>query len=115
MGATMHMDGGCIATITKIYLVCLLFQVPWGSLQVLALSVFLAVVASTAISSVPGGGAIGSVMIVSAFGLPPASLGILLLVGTLVDPLGTMINSTGDSVVSFLVARILEGKKWMSQ
>lgn len=115
MGATMHMDGGCIATITKIYLVCLLFQVPWGSLQVLALSIFLAVVASTAISSVPGGGAIGSVMIVSAFGLPPASLGILLLVGTLVDPLGTMINSTGDSVVSFLVARILEGKKWMSQ
>lgn len=79
------------------------------------LSHFLAVLSATAISSVPGGGAIGSAMIVSMLGLPPEAMGILILVGTLVDPLGTMINSTGDSVVSFLIARILEGSNWMTR
>lgn len=114
MGATMHMDGGCIATVTKIYLVCLLFHIPWNSMSLFILTIFLAVLSATAISSVPGGGAIGSAMIISMLGLPSEALGILILVGTLVDPLGTMINSTGDSVVSFLIARILDGRQWMA-
>ncbi|WP_306538097.1 dicarboxylate/amino acid:cation symporter [Megasphaera sp.] len=115
MGATMHMDGGCIATVTKIYLICILFHIPWNTVSIFALAIFLAVLSATAISSVPGGGAIGSAMIVSMLGLPPEAMGILILVGTLVDPLGTMINSTGDSVVSFLIARILEGSNWMTR
>jgi Na+/H+-dicarboxylate symporter len=115
MGATMHMDGGCIATVTKIYLVCLLFNVPWDNLEIYIITIFLAVTAATAISAVPGGGAIGSVMMVSVLGLPPEALGVLILIGTLADPMGTMINSTGDSVASFMVTRILEGKNWMTR
>lgn len=115
MGATMHMDGGCIATVTKIYLACLLFNIPWDNFGIYTMTVFLAVMAATAISAVPGGGAIGSVMMVSVLGLPPEALGVLILLGTLVDPMGTMVNSTGDSVAAFMVTRILEGKEWMTR
>jgi hypothetical protein len=36
------------------------------------------------------------------------------MVGTLVDPPATMVNSTGDTVVSMLLSRILGGKKGLS-
>ena len=35
---------------------------------------------------------------------------ILVAVGNLVDPPATMINSSGDYVVSFLVSRFVDGK-----
>jgi hypothetical protein len=37
------------------------------------------------------------------------------VLGTLVDPVATMVNSTGDTVASMLVARFVEGKEWMKK
>ena len=31
----------------------------------------------------------------------------------LVNTMGTMLNSIGDSVAPFMVTRVLDGKKWM--
>ena len=115
MGATMHMDGGCIATVTKIYLICILFHIPWNTVSIFALAIFFSRFIGNGYFFCSRRRGIGSAMIVSMLGLPPEAMGILILVGTLVDPLGTMINSTGDSVVSFLIARILEGSNWMTR
>jgi Na+/H+-dicarboxylate symporter len=47
------------------------------------------------------------------YGFPIEALPIITMIGTLVDPPATMLNSTGDTVVSMLIARILGGKGWM--
>jgi Na+/H+-dicarboxylate symporter len=115
MGATMHMDGAAAAIIMRIYLASVLFNIQWSSFGDIALSVVVAILCGTAMSAVPGGGTIGSMLIMSIFGMPPEALGVLILFGSLIDPVGTMVNSSGDSVASCMVTRVLEGKDWMAK
>lgn len=115
MGATMHMDGACLGVITKIAVACAVFNVPYEGLGMYAFSILLAVAASTAISAVPGGGAVGEALIVSVLGLPAEALPIVMMIGTLIDPIATALNSCGDAIASMMVTRRLEGKDWMKR
>ena len=36
-------------------------------------------------------------------------------IGNLVDPPATMINSAGDYVVCYIVARVTDGKDWLDR
>ena len=58
VGATCHMDGACLATIYEIVLCCTLFGHPFRSIGDYAFALTIAVCASVAVSSVPGGGAL---------------------------------------------------------
>ncbi|MBQ2770645.1 MAG: dicarboxylate/amino acid:cation symporter [Clostridia bacterium] len=115
MGATMHMDGSCLSCIFKIVVLSSIFGVPFEGLGTYAFAIFVAVFSATAISAVPGGGAVGEAMIVTMFGFPPEALPIVILLGQLCDPITTMVNSTGDTVASMMVTRLLEGKDWLSR
>ena len=61
-------------------------------------------------SGIPGGGFLGELLIVTLYGFPVEALPLISMVGTLVDPPATMVNSTGDTVVSMLLSRILKSK-----
>lgn len=75
-------------------------------------ALLIAVAGSVAVSSVPGGGAMET-MVISAFGFPSVALPVLLLMMTqLFDAGCTLINSCGDTVASMLVTRVLYGKDW---
>ncbi|WP_374165373.1 hypothetical protein [Arcticibacter sp. MXS-1] len=36
-----------------------------------------------------------------------------MIIGTLVDPIATLLNASGDTVAAILVSRFTEGKGWM--
>lgn len=112
VGATCHMDGACLATIYEIALCCALFSHPLNSIGDFAFALVIAVAASVAVSSVPGGGAAMETMVISAFGFPSIALPVLLMMTQLFDAGCTLINSCGDTVASMLVARVLYGKDW---
>ena len=40
---------------------------------------------------------------------------ILVAIGNLVDPPATMINASGDYVVSYIVSRFVDGKDWLQK
>ena len=40
---------------------------------------------------------------------------ILTIIATIIDPPATMLNVVGDSASSMMVARIVDGKKWMKE
>ena len=50
---------------------------------------------------------------ISAYQLPPEALPPAMIIGTLVDPMATLLNATGDNVAAMLIARFTEGKNWM--
>lgn len=112
MGATMHMDGACLATVYEIVLCCALFNHPLNGLGDYAYALVIAVAASIAVSSVPGGGAAMETMLISSFGFPSAALPILIMMTQLFDPGCTLVNSCGDTVASMMVSRFLYGKDW---
>ena len=65
------------------------------------------------VGAVPGGGAIGEMLILSIFGFPAESLAIMLVIATIIDAPATLLNVVGDSASSMLVARIIDGKNWL--
>ena len=114
LGATMHMDGSCFSCVLKIAFVFGVFGKPFG-IDMLIPVLLLAVLSSVGMSGVPGGGYIGEYIICSIFFPDQMALAfpILVTIGNLVDPPATMINSAGDYVVSFIVARFADGKHWL--
>ncbi len=42
------------------------------------------------------------------------ALPIAMILGTLVDPMATLLNANGDLVSAMMITRISEGKKWLS-
>ena len=116
LGATMHMDGSCFSCVLKIAFVWGVFgqDLSWGKLIPIVL---VAVLSSVGMSGVPGGGYIGEYIICSIFFPTQIEMAfpILLMIGNLVDPPATMINSAGDYVVSFMVSRFVDGKDWLQK
>ena len=116
LGATMHMDGSCFSCVLKVAFVWGVFgqELRWSSLPAV---VTVAVLSSVGMSGVPGGGYIGEYIICSLLFPTQMELAfpILVAIGNLVDPPATMINASGDYVISFIVSRFADGKNWLEK
>lgn len=108
LGATIHMDGSCLAAILKIAVLFALFDKPFTGFETLAGAVGVALLCGVVMSGIPGGGFLGEMLIVTLYGFGPEALPIVAMLGTLVDPPATMINASGDTVAAMLVARFLK-------
>ena len=117
LGATMHMDGSCFSCVLKIAFVFGVFGIPFEGIGMFIKVILVAVLSSVGMSGVPGGGYIGEYIICSIFFPTQMELAfpILVTIGNLVDPPATMINASGDYVVSFIVSRFADGKNWLQK
>jgi len=115
IGATAHMDGSCLSAILKIAFLFGVYNMPFHGFGTYITAVGIAVVSSVAMSGVPGGGLIGEMLIVSMYGFPATAFPLIATLGFLVDPIATMVNSTGDTVAAMMITRLIEGKDWMKK
>ena len=117
LGATMHMDGSCFSCVLKIAFLFGVFDIPFEGAGLFVKILLVAVFSSVAMSGIPGGGYIGEYIICALFFPSQMAIAypIAVTIGNLVDPPATMINSAGDYVVSFIVARFTEGRDWLSR
>ncbi|MEN6307903.1 MAG: dicarboxylate/amino acid:cation symporter [Anaerohalosphaeraceae bacterium] len=114
LGATIHMDGSCLAAILKIAVLFALFGRDFSGLDTYATAAGIALLTGTVMSGIPGGGFLGEMLIVTMYGFGPEALPIISMLGVFVDPPATMVNSSGDTVAAMLVTRIIEGKQGLS-
>jgi Na+/H+-dicarboxylate symporter len=115
IGATVHIDGSCMAAVMKIAFLFCLFGRPIDGFETLAGIVGIAILSGAVIPGIPGGGITGEILIVSMYGFPPESLVYIKVIGDLVDPPATLVNAIGDNVASMLVSRILGGRDWLQK
>ncbi len=113
IGATMHMEGSCLAAVLKIAFLFGIFNMPFEGMETILTALGIALITGVVVSGIPGGGTIGELLIISFYGFPMEAFPIITMIGTLVDAPATMVNAVGDNVASMLVARILGGKDWM--
>jgi Na+/H+-dicarboxylate symporter len=113
IGATVHMEGSCLAAVLKIAFLFGIFQMPFSGIETILTALGIALLTGAVVSGIPGGGTIGELLILSLYGFPPEAFPLITMIGTLVDAPATMINAVGDNVSSMLVARVLGGKGWM--
>ncbi|MHC4334558.1 MAG: dicarboxylate/amino acid:cation symporter, partial [Planctomycetota bacterium] len=110
LGASIHMDGSCLAAIMKIAVLFSMFGRDFSGLGTLTGAVGVGLLCGVVMSGIPGGGFLGEALIVSLYGFGPEALPIIAMLGTLVDPPATMINSSGDTVAAMMITRLLQGK-----
>lgn len=113
LGATIHMDGTALTTLMKISFLFGLFGMPFVGLKVWITAIAISVMSGVVISGIPGGGMMGSLIIVGFYGFNTEVIPIIVTIGMLTDAIATMINATGDAVSAMMVTRLVEGKDWM--
>ncbi|MFA6175668.1 MAG: dicarboxylate/amino acid:cation symporter [Phycisphaerae bacterium] len=114
LGATIHMDGTCLAAVIKIAVLFALYGRDFSGFETSLGIIGVAILCGVVMSGIPGGGFLGEALIVSLYGFGQEALPIISMIGTLVDSPATMINSTGDTVAAMLVNRFLTGGKTQS-
>ncbi len=114
LGATMHMDGSAMSAIIKVAFLFGIFGMDFGTSRAIA-AIFVAIISSVAMSGIPGGGGTGELALCTLFFPDQLAIAypIALAIGNLVDPPATMVNASGDYVVSYIVARFVDGKDWL--
>ncbi|EJO5346925.1 dicarboxylate/amino acid:cation symporter [Clostridium botulinum] len=113
MGATMHMDGFVLSSITKIAFLFGVFQMPFTGIANYGMAILVAILSAFVLSGAPGGGLVGEMLIVSFFGFPGEAFPLIVTIGFLLDPAATCLNSSGDTIASMIIARFVEGKDWL--
>ena len=116
LGATMHMDGSAMAAIVKVAFLFGIFGKDFGTGEAI-LAIIVAVFSSVAMSGIPGGGGTGELVLCTIFVPDQMAIAypIAIALGNLVDPPATMVNAAGDYVVSYIVARFVDGKDWLQK
>jgi Na+/H+-dicarboxylate symporter len=61
--------------------------------------------------AIPGGGLIGEMLIISIYGFPIEVLPIIAVISTIIDAPATLLNSTGNTVCSMMITRLVEGSR----
>ncbi len=115
IGATMHMEGSCLAAVLKISFLFGIFNMPFSGAETILTAIGIALLTGVVVSGIPGGGTIGELLIISFYGFPMEAFPIITMIGTLVDAPATMLNAVGDNVSGMLVSRMLGGKDWMKE
>ena len=112
LGASMHKNGVVSVQIVKIAFLFGVFHMAMGP-QDIVKAIIVALLSGIIVGTIPSGGFIGEMFICTAFGLPTSVIPIIVIMGTLTDPFCTMNNVTGDTAMSMLITRIVEGKNWI--
>ncbi len=115
LGATLHKEGSSISSIVKMAVVFALFGKGFDSMETILLALAMTVLVSIVEGGIPNGGYVGELLFISAYGFPPEALPPAMIIGTLVDPMATLLNSTGDTVAAMLITRFTEGKNWLTK
>ena len=113
LGAPLHKDGSSISAIIKIAAVFAIMGKDFMNPETIVLALGLTVILSIVEGGIPNGGYIAEIMIMTVYNFPVEMLPVVMIIGTLVDPMATLLNATGDTVSAMLVTRFSEGKNWL--
>src|SRR5699024_3376870 len=113
LGATIHMDGSCLAAMLKIAFVFGVFDMVFTGIGTYTTAIGICLFSGIVMCGIHGGRFMVELMIITLYGVLIEALPIITTIGVLVDPPAKIINVTGDTVSNMLVTRNLEGKDWM--
>lgn len=116
LGAPLHKDGSSMSSIVKIAVLFAMFGKDFTDPYTLLTAIGITIIVSVVEGGIPNGGYIGELLAITVYGLPmEQALPVAMIIGTLVDPMATLLNANGDLVSSMMVARITEGKQWLAK
>ncbi|WP_197933224.1 dicarboxylate/amino acid:cation symporter [Legionella antarctica] len=113
LGSIIHKDGSVIGGVFKIAFLFGIFHLNFTGTPVLLTALGVSLLVGTVMGAIPSGGMLGELLILTVYGFPASSLIAIAAISIIIDPIATMLNVTGNSVSNMLIARLVEGKKWL--
>lgn len=113
LGANIHKDGSVFGGVLKVVFLFGLFDMDMTSFSTCIGIIGVAFLVGAVMGSIPGGGTIGEMLIISVYGFSPEVLPLIVVISTIIDAPATLLNSTGNVVCSMMIARLVEGKDWL--
>lgn len=111
IGVNIHKDGSVLLSVFKIMFLFVIFGRPFESVGSLVGILVVAVFTGLVIAAIPIGGAIGEMLTLSIFGFPAEALAMILVIATIGDAPATLLNSTGNTVCTMIVDRLVGDKE----
>lgn len=115
LGAFIHKDGSVIGGIIKIAFLFGIFHLNFSGPTVLMTALGVSLLVGTVMGAIPSGGMLGELLILAVYGFPSSVLMAIAAISIIIDPPATMLNVTGDTVASMMIARLVEGTNWMKK
>ncbi|WP_406845109.1 dicarboxylate/amino acid:cation symporter [Flavobacterium soyae] len=113
LGAPLHKDGSSMSSILKITFLFAMFGKDFTDPMTILLALGITVIVSVVEGGIPNGGYIGEILAITVYGFPmEQALPVAMILGTLVDPIATLLNANGDIICSMMVSRFSEKTKW---
>lgn len=111
LGGPLHKEGSAMAAVIKIAVIFAIFGKDFTQPSVLLLALAITILVSIVEGGIPNGGYIGEVIAITVYGFPmEQALPAAMIIGTLVDPVATLLNANGDLPSAMLISRLSEGK-----
>lgn len=108
LGVNIHKDGSIIGGIFKIMFLFGVFGKDTDNIGTLLIILAVGLLIGAVVGAVPGGGAIGEMLILSIFGFPAESLAIMLVIATIIDAPATLLNSSGNTVCTMMISKLMK-------
>lgn len=112
LGSVIHKDGSVIGGAFKIAFLFGIFNLDFSGAGVLLMALGVSLLVGTVMGAIPSGGLLGELLILTVYGFPPSVLMAIAAISIIIDPIATMLNVTGNTVSSMLIARLVDGKNW---
>ena len=108
LGVNIHKDGSIIGGIFKIMFLFGIFGKDTDNIGTLLIILAVGLLIGAVVGAVPGGGAIGEMLILSIFGFPSESLAIMLVIATIIDAPAILLNSSGNTVCTMMISKLMK-------
>ncbi len=112
LGSLIHKDGSVIGGVFKIAFLFGIFHMDFSGAAVLVTAFGISLMVGTIMGAFPSGGMLGELLILSIYGFPSSVLIAVAAISIIIDPIATLVNVTGNSVSSMMIARMTNGRKW---
>ena len=104
LGATINMDGSCIAQIISALFMAKIFGVPVTGSTILTLAVSIFIL-SVGAPGVPGGALVCISLLLPQIGVPAEAISLIMGLYSIIAMMLVCVNVTGDAVVTLIIAR----------
>lgn len=108
LGTNLHKLGSVIVSVAKVLFALYFFGGMTGGIGTAALVVGLAWLESIVVGAIPVGGMTGEILICAVLGLDPAFAATLMIIATISDIPGTLLNVSGNLLSSLIVHRVVK-------
>lgn len=108
LGTNLFKGGSVISCVLKVCFLMLLIGMPMTGASTICLIIGLSLVASMVVGAIPTGAGTAELLICSLLGADPAYVGILMIISTLVDMPGTLLNTNNNTLAAVVINKRLK-------